>query len=63
MAEEIEFIIGAVKGLEKTATHAFELSAGSKIKAEVGEAELDVTVPRGKVWYGKLQIFVREDDA
>lgn len=60
---QIEFITGEVKGLEKTATEAFDLPAGSKVKAELGEVELDVTVPVGKRWVGKMVLFVREDDA
>lgn len=60
---EIELVTGAVKGLERTATQAFVLSAGSKIKVEAGDDSLDIEVPVGKVWYGKVGVFVREDDA
>jgi len=60
---EILFITGAVKGLEKSAWQPFILPAGSRIKIEAGEDELDVTVPEGKVWHGKVGVFVREDDA
>jgi len=60
---EIEFIEIAHRGLEKRAVCSFAaMPAGKKIKIEVDEDELDVTVPRGKVWYGKVVVFVREDD-
>ncbi len=60
----IELIVGAVRGLEKTAVHAFdELVAGTEVEMKIGTEEFEVTVPPGKKWTGKMGLFVREDDA
>jgi len=47
--------------LEATSTQT--LSAGDKVKAEIGEEELDTTVPEGKSWAIILNIRVVETDA
>ena len=61
---EIEIVVGAVQGLEKGAVHAFEnLAAETPVKIEVGPDELSTTVPAGKVWTGKVVLYIREDDA
>lgn len=60
---EIELETGVVEGLEKRASYAFQLPAGTTIKVEIGIDELDIAVPTGKIWYGKFQLFIREDDA
>jgi len=63
MAEgDFELTTTTFQGLEKSLDWAFVLGAGDKLKAEVGENELDETVPEGKIWHGKFQIFIREDD-
>ena len=36
--------------VKKEVTETQTLSAGGKVKMEVGESELSVTVPRGKAW-------------
>ena len=60
----IELIVGAVRGLEKTAVHAFEeLAAGTKVEMKIGLEEFEEIVPSGKKWTGKMGLFVREDDA
>lgn len=47
----------------KTLTHGSSLAAGGKLKLEVGENELDETVPTGKRWDVWVEIQVVESNA
>lgn len=62
--EEFGLVTMSYEGLEKECDWPFVLTAGQYLKVELGpEDEIDETVPAGKVWYGKMQIFIREADA
>ena len=39
------------------------ITAGQQLKAEVGEDELDTTVPAGKQWTVRLSMHIIESDA
>ena len=45
------------------ATNIQTLPAGAKVKAEIGDQELDATVPKGKEWAVILSVRVVETDA
>ena len=49
--------------VRKEITDTQTLPASGKVKLEVGENELDATVPRGKVWDVVANIRIVERDA
>jgi len=59
--ELVETITAATTKREVTETQT--LSAGGKVKMEIGANELDATVPRGKAWDVVANIRIMERDA
>ena len=47
----------------KEVTETQTLSAGQKVKMEIQDAELNETVPEGKVWYVVANVRIMETDA
>ena len=63
MADMILVETNTASTVKKEVTETQTLSAGQKVKMEIQDAELNETVPEGKVWYVVANVRIMETDA